>query len=77
MAHDNFDRLENQATAFARTLLRQGECADCVARALVFAAIGLAFESEDGVAAMHQTLAALVRGIEEQEALVADGTPLQ
>jgi hypothetical protein len=67
MAHD-FDQLEDQATAFARGLIRRGECSDCVARALVFAAMGLAFESEDGVAAMHQTLAALLRGIEEQEA---------
>ena len=59
--------------AFARNLLRQGECPDCMCRALVFAAMALAHET-DGVPAIHATLVALVRAM-EREATVAAVLP--
>ena len=52
LAHaTDFDELEEQAVTFARALLERGECSDCVCRALAFAAVGLAFDT-DNVASM-------------------------
>ena len=71
MAHahsTSFDDLEDQAQAFSRDLLQRGECSDCVCRALAFAAMGLAYDT-DNVASLRATLAALVRASEQDETL--------
>ena len=65
MAHD-FDELENQAVKFARKLMERGECSDCVCRALAFAAMGLAFDT-DNVASIRATMVALLRASERAE----------
>ena len=65
MAHD-FDELENQAVKFARKLIQRGECSDCVCRALAFAAMGMAFDT-DNVASIRATLASLLRASERAE----------
>ena len=65
MAHD-FDELENQAVQFARKLMERGECSDCVCRALAFAAMGLAFDT-DNVPSIRATMAALLRASERAQ----------
>ena len=69
MAHD-FDELENQAVTFARNLIERGECSDCVCRALAFAAVGLAFDT-DNVDSIRATLASLMRASKRAETTAA------
>jgi hypothetical protein len=67
MAHaTDFNELEHQAVRFARKLIRNGECSDCVCRALAFAAMGLAFDT-DNVPSLRATMVALLRASEQAE----------
>ena len=43
----SFDQLEEAAVTFARKLIQRGECSDCVCRALAFASMGLAFDTDN------------------------------
>ena len=66
MAHaTDFDELEHQVLAHARSLLERGECSDCVCRALAFCAMGLAHDT-DNVASLRATLGALLRATEPE-----------
>ena len=63
MAHASlttFDLIEDEAVEFARKLIQRGECSDCVCRALAFAAVGLAHDT-DNAASIRATLTALLQ----------------
>ena len=73
MAHASltpFDLLEDEAVEFARKLVQRGECSDCVCRALAFAAMGLAYDT-DNVASLRNTMAALLRASEQDKTTAA------
>ena len=61
-----FDLIEDEAVEFARGLLQRGECSDCVCRALAFASMATAFDT-DNVPSLRATLGALLRASEQDE----------
>jgi hypothetical protein len=69
MPHD-FDALEGEVLVFARKLIERGECSECVARALAFASMGMAYDCGD-VASIRATMAALLRASEQDETTAA------
>ena len=65
-----FEQLEADAQLFARGLVKRNACPCCVSKALLFAAMELAHET-DGVPAMRATLAALLEAGEQDETTAA------